>query len=175
MTTSSPSRMPVTSCPATVAPSAVVGSLTEAVAAHHDPSCHHHPTSCPWPGRFLTPPQASHSHPTLQGGCGRAGGKEPASTLQPSQQWSPFCPGGPGCRYCTKASKSLLFYALFYLRGWGPRWEPPTIKSVNVWRKKEVGERQQKVFCSLDLSRHSFKSFSSSGPAGGRSQLPVTC
>lgn len=134
MTTSSPSRMPVTSCPATVAPSAVVGSLTEAVAAHHDPSCHHHPTSCPWPGRFLTPPQASHSHPTLQGGCGRAGGKEPASTLQPSQQWSPFCPGGPGCRYCTKVSKSLLFYALFYLRGWGPRWEPPTIKSVNVWK-----------------------------------------
>ena len=54
--------------------------------------------------------------------------------LQPTQQSPPSFPGGPGCRYCTKVSKSLLFYALFYLRGWDPRWEPPTIKSVNVWR-----------------------------------------
>lgn len=24
----------------------------------------------------------------------------------------------------------------FYLRGWDPRWEPPIVKFVNVWRKK---------------------------------------
>ena len=57
--------------------------------------------------------------------------------LQPTQQSPPSCPGGPGCRYCTKVSKSLLFYALFYLRGWDPRWEPPHNKVCQCLEKKK--------------------------------------
>ena len=128
--------MPATSCPATVAPSAAVASLTEAVAACHSPRCHLAPS--------LGAPSSLPEHltPTLmfRVDVGMQVARALPPPLQPTQQSPPSCPGGPGCRYCTKVSKSLLFYALFYLSGWDHRWEPPaTIKSVSVWGKKKSG------------------------------------
>lgn len=57
--------------------------------------------------------------------------------LQPTQQSPPSCPGGPGCRYCTKVSKSLLFYALFLFKRVGSQVGTPHNKVCQCLEKKK--------------------------------------
>ena len=116
MTTSSPLTMPATRCPVTMVP-----STAEAVATCHNPCCQLGPSL----GTSSSLPEHLTSTLMFRVGVGMQVARALPPPLQPTQQSPPSCPGGPGCRYCTKVSKSLLFYALFYLRGWDPRWEPP--------------------------------------------------